>query len=338
MAWKERTPRSVGLGARGERMKLLVVTLAAPRGTEVLQLADQVNGLGDVVEVRLDYFPPEDDALVWRELALPAIATCRPEREGGKCQGDEDARLRRLREAARRGALWVDVEWDAAHRLEDVPARRIVSRHLFDGTPADLRGLWEEVASQGGDVVKVATMAHTLTDALRVCALYTEVDRPTVAIAMGEPGVVSRLLALAFPTAFLTYAAPNAARAAAPGQVPARAMVEDYAVDRLRQGAAYYGYLDPHAARSKRVAEINRRWREQGLPAVLVPLPLTPEDDLEDVLSLAWRLGFRGVWLTPEVGTAVDARLAREGGWIYPDGSVEIAPLVAPQNLVGSKR
>ncbi len=225
----------------------------------------------------------------------------------------------------------VDVEWDAVDRLGEVPVPRIVSRHLFDRTPDDLLGLWSEVAATGGEVVKIATQAQTLTDALRVCTLYQDVSRPTIAIAMGPAGIISRLLALAHASGFLTYVAVTEKPVAAPGQVHAREMVDRFAADRIRAGARCYGYLAPDALTTPLIYRVNSTWRRQWIASVLLPLPLTPEDNLEAVLQLAWPAGLHGVWMPRSVAARWGVRLAGEGGWVYPDGRIGETPIEAPE-------
>ena len=308
----------------------VAATLVANTVPSVIAQAQAVRSWVDALEVRLDFIPRGDVRALWAELPLPAIATCRPPREGGRFTGAEVERLALLRAAIDAGAVLVDVEWDAVDRLGDVPVPRIVSRHLFDGTPTDLMALWQEIAATGAEVVKIATWAHTLTDALRVCALYTQVTRPTIAIAMGEPGVLTRLLAPAYATAFLTYATADRERAAAPGQVYAQAMIRRYGVDRVRQGARCYGYLAPDALTAPVIGQVNARWEERKEHAVLLPLPWTPEDDLETVLQLAWDVGLRGVWVSTTVAARYGLRLSKDGQWVYPGGRVDDAPLDAP--------
>ncbi len=253
-----------------------------------MTLARRVQPWVDAVELRLDLIQSFDLSRLLSEIPLPTIVTVRPPREGGRYSGEEEARLRLLRDAAAHGAVAVDVEWDVVHRLGDVaPARRIVSRHIFDHTPADLDALYARVAQQGGDVVKIATYAHTLEDALRVCHLLARAPGPTIAIAMGESGLISRLLAPAFPNAFLTFGAPSRAQAVAPGQVAVQDMHERYHVHRLRPGVKVFGLLAPDANHSPEIERINRAWAREGRDAVLLPLQLTPHDNKQRIRELA---------------------------------------------------
>ena len=272
----------------------IAVPVAGEDTDEALALADRARDLADAVEFRLDLMTSIDLPRLLADAPLPTIVTCRPVREGGRFCLDEETRLTLLRDAARMGAALVDVEWDAVDRLGDVaPARRIVSRHIFDHTPANLDALYRDMVARGGDVVKIATFAHTLEDALRVVALLAQAEHPTIAIAMGEAGLISRLIAPAYPAAFLTFAAVDGAHRVAPGQVTLHEMWQRYHVHRLRPDTQVYGLIAANAARSPLIAEVNRRWAEERRNAVLLPLTLTAQDDVTRVRSLCARLGIQ---------------------------------------------
>jgi 3-dehydroquinate dehydratase/shikimate dehydrogenase len=66
-------------------------------------------------------------------------------------------------------------------------------------------------------VVKVAYRARSLRDAIEILDLPALLRRPTVALGMGEFGLLTRVLAPKFG-GFLTFAALRPAVATAPGQ------------------------------------------------------------------------------------------------------------------------
>ncbi len=306
------------------RTRTWLAVSVAPRDETALH--HQVRALRpwvDAVEVRLDLMSTVPPPTVLGTLPLPTVVTCRPVREGGHYTGPESERIALLREAGQAGVAAVDIEWDAAEALEGpLSALRIVSRHFFTHSPDNLFALWDDLAARGADVVKLATYAHTLLDALRVCELFRYATRPTIAIAMGEAGLLTRLIAPFFPTAFLTYGAQNDAEAVAPGQVSVRRMREHYHVHRIRPGIYLYGYLAPDANKSHVVAEINAHWYNEDVAAVLLPLQPTPEDELANVLARAWGLGFQGVWVAPPLAPAVTRQAQTQAVWVYPDGHV----------------
>jgi len=158
------------------------------------------------VELRLDAIQDPDLARLLARPPCPLIATCRPRREGGLYDGPELPRLELLREAARLGADYIDVEHDAFQALGPVaPAKRIVSYHNFRETPADLDAVHSSLARLGADVVKIAVAANHILDTVPVLRLLGAARVPTIALSMGERGLLTRILAPKFG-AFLTYA------------------------------------------------------------------------------------------------------------------------------------
>ncbi len=277
---------------RQKRSTWIAASLAAEHSRALLSLARDVAPWVDAVEIRLDLMGSFDLAHLLTNLPLPAIVTYRPRREGGQYDGDEASRLLTLQRAAALGASVIDVEWDAVDAIGDVsPARVMVSRHFFSGIPSSPERVWVELARLG-DIVKLAAHAHTLSDALRLCRLWSRVDKPTVLIAMGPAGVVSRLCAPHFPHAFLTYGAASIDRAVAPGQIDVRTMHERFHIHRITPTTTVHAFIAPDAMASPLIPEWNRRWAQEGRDEVVLPFPITPRDDPEHVRTMIRTLGF----------------------------------------------
>src|SRR5450631_512115 len=240
----------------------------------------QIRQEADAVELRLDLFEePFDLGVLLRERGdLPVVVTLRPPHEGGRSPLPAAARLEILLRAAELGADYVDLEWDAASpeamsALRSAGARVVVSRHDFSAMPPDLAdGWWPALAALGPDVVKVVGTAGDVRDCLPVVRALSS-DRatvPTIAIAMGEPGLLTRVLALRAEQCFLTYAMLGQSSATAPGQLTAREMRETYRVERLRPSTRVFGLLGPHAE-DARLREYNAWFAEDNWDAVSVP-------------------------------------------------------------------
>jgi 3-dehydroquinate dehydratase type I len=249
----------------------LAVALPSPEG-----LAEAAAAGAELAELRLDLFAAGYD--LGRLLGgrpLPVIATLRPPREGGRCDAPDAERLRHLVEAARRGAEYVDLEWDAAtpSALDDLRAagaRVIVSRHSFDGMP-DLEGWAEEIAGLGPDVVKVVGAAGEARECAPALRALARAERPTIAIAMGEAGLATRVLALRYERCFLTFAAlPGGGTA--PGQIAIDEMLGVYRARSIGPRTAVYGLFGRSVDRGA-VERENRRLAEAGRDAVAVPFP-----------------------------------------------------------------
>ncbi len=173
-----------------------------------------------MVEVRVDAMAECDLERVCGGKDRPIIVTNRPVRQGGACTAPEEGRLGVLRRAAELGADYVDVELDSAAALGALPGgtARIVSHHDLKGTPSDLEGLLRGIRQAGADVAKIAVTARDICDVPAVLSLLQRhaAEAPLIALAMGEEGVSSRILAGKFG-AFLTYASLSGRRRLRPG-------------------------------------------------------------------------------------------------------------------------
>ena len=133
-----------------------------------------------LVEWRLDH--------VQETLNLPALLAARPgpvivtvrrPEDGGLWRGEEEQRRALLRQAVAAGVEYVDLEPDAADAIPRSGAtQRIVSRHDFQGTPADLYSLYEELASHDADIVKLATLATCISRRRRLRCPTSNSSRP----------------------------------------------------------------------------------------------------------------------------------------------------------------
>ena len=213
----------------------VAVSLALPDTEACLEALRRAAPRTGMAEVRLDAMRSLDLERLIAQSPLPLILTCRPPREGGLFAGSEAERLQLLARAAELGAAYVDVEWDAVAALRArlaSPARLVVSRHWRGDPPETLRPEYERLRNEG-DVVKLAITARRPEDALPVFEVLACAESPLIAMAMGEAGRLTRILAPCFESCFLTYGALEAALVTAPGQLTVAEMVEDYGLSRV---------------------------------------------------------------------------------------------------------
>lgn len=278
-------------------MAFLAVSIAARDTTAALAELQRAAAAADLAELRLDLMQEFDLPRLLASRPLPLIVTCRPAREGGAWQGSEAERLAVLRTAAALGADYVDLEWDCAAEaamLERSRTRLILSRHDFAGMPANLPAMAADLWAAGADVVKVVGAARRLADCAPALQLLDAATRPTIAIAMGACGLVTRLLAFRYPHAFLSFAAPDppgagaavAAAATAPGQITLGAMRALYRVRAIGQGARLIGLLAPDANTSPLIEEGNRWLAQTGMDAVLLPLQVAADEQPEQAIDV----------------------------------------------------
>jgi 3-dehydroquinate dehydratase type I len=257
---------------------MLSIAFGPPTMADALAGLPRIREQADCVELRLDLFEePFDLPSLLRERGdLPAVVTLRPPDQGGRCSLPADERLEVLVKAAELGAEYVDLEFDAAtpsalSRLRSAGAQVVLSRHEFSCMPPELADVWsDELAGLGADVVKLVGTARSLGDCLHVFRAFARADRPTIAIAMGEAGLLTRVLTLRDDRCFLTYAALDEGRGTAPGQLTVREMRETYCVERLRPSTRVYGLLGPHAE-PERLREYNAWFARDKFDGVAVP-------------------------------------------------------------------
>jgi 3-dehydroquinate dehydratase/shikimate dehydrogenase len=309
---------------------MLAVAFGPPSMAEACAGLPRIRREADCVELRLDLFAePFDLPTLLRERGdLPVVVTLRPPEQGGRSPLPADERLKVLLRAAELGAEYVDLESDAVTlavlaALHAAGARVIVSRHDFGGMPADLaERWWPELAALGADVVKVVGTANDATDCLAVFRSLRRADRPTIAIAMGEHGLASRVLALISDQCFLTYAALGEGTGTAPGQLTLRDMREVYRASRVRETTRVFGLLGPHAE-AERIAEYNAWFVEDDFDGVAVPF--TADRDAARIVTAYRELSVSG-WHIHGEDLQRDVRAALD----------DLAPKAAQQGKVNA--
>jgi len=233
----------------------------------------------DAVECRLDYLPklPDEAALrrLLRGAPLPVIVTCRPARQGGRYEGEESARLGVLAMAGECGATYIDVEADVSPSDRPGGTKVILSHHNFDSCPNDLDDIAADLDSSGACMNKIVFAAAGPEDALQAFDCVRNSRKPTIALAMGEAGVMSRILARKFGAAG-TFAALSAGAQSAPGQPTIEQFKRLYRWDALGPKTNVYGVIGCPVGHSMSPAIHNAAFDAAGIDAVYVPLLIQP--------------------------------------------------------------
>ncbi|HEU4582851.1 MAG TPA: type I 3-dehydroquinate dehydratase [Polyangiaceae bacterium] len=250
-----------------------------------------------LAEVRVDRWSRAEVVLLVQRSPLPLIVTCRPPREGGSFEGPESERLALLHAAAVAGAAYVDVEWDSSARLllpEGSLTRRIVSRH-FAHMPESLLAHEAELRP-GADVVKLVGRAAGPLDLWPIFELLAAASGPVIALAMGDAGEITRVLAPTFERCFVTYGALSAEQVTAPGQLPLDELLDAYHLTGVDAATAVHLHVCRDRAEARAWRDQNRRGERQLHVGWVLP------EGLNQALSEAarsrpstWRLSPPGV-------------------------------------------
>lgn len=269
----------------------------------------------DLVELRLDYFrgPFDLEVLLHGRLSR-IIVTNRVGEEGGQWQGSEAERIAPLLEAIRLGAAHVDIEASSLRHLADVPrprTRLIASFHDFERTPDDLWTIHRRVAASGAEIVKIVCMARSLHDSLRMLDLLAGARLPTIALAMGEYGRMSRVLALRYPNCYLTFASLEGEGGTAPGQVPIGMMQAAFQARAIGRQTLGFGALGFTGGDEAEWGEMTGRLRAAGLDGVYVPLKVAPDEEVAADLRWLRRLDFVGCRVEPPLWERIAGAVER---------------------------
>ncbi len=251
-------------------------------------------------------FLPALEAFLDEHPAVDAIATCRRVTNGGGFAGTARDEARVLHAAAVSGASVVDLSVESAEELQadapeelnilrHSPARLLVSWHDFAGTP-DLESVYDRIARFAPALVKIVPTATTLDEALRLLRLLDahRDEGRLVAMSMGTPGVMTRVLGPRFGSVF-TFAAPDAESATAPGQVDFQTMREVYRIDGITGKTRVFGVFGKPVTSSKSPAMLNAAFAACGVDAVYLPLET---DDAAELFRVAETLPLAGASVT----------------------------------------
>jgi len=330
-------------------MTLICATVIADSIPALRAARDAVSRRADLVELRLDALKEVDVPAALAGRSGPVLVACHPAWEGGRFAGSEEERHRIFAEALTHGADYVDIEWRAG--FDDLIRARggrgiVLSRHAFDGVPADLAGEIRAMRATGAEIVKVAATAGSLREALAVGDALRQDEGPHIAIAMGTPGVCTRILAARFGSQWM-YAGDSVA----PGQVPLDELIDDYRFRSLTPQTAIYGVVGRPIGHSVSPAMHNAAFAALGMDACYLPLEAADADDFVD---FARAMNVRGVSVTApfkrdlmarvdvvdpvaaQVG-AINTIRMEDGRWAATNTDVAgfLAPLVSRARLDG---
>jgi 3-dehydroquinate dehydratase/shikimate dehydrogenase len=289
----------------------------------------------DLVELRVDCLRRDPD--LKRILAArpsPLVFTVRRGIDGGLWRHPEEKRQRLLREAIVAGVDFVDIELDVAREVRRFgKTRRIVSYHNLKQTPPDLLSIAQQCEEMDADVVKIATRAHSLADAVKVMQVAAQMETPTIAIAMGEIGSFTRVLGAKYGAPF-TYANFNIDRSFAAGMLHFDDLKRDYAYDAIDAQTEVYAVIGDPIGHSLSPPAHNAAFRALGLNKVMVPILMPAERLKESLADVAW-LGIKGFSITIPHKEAVLPLLDLADGAVERTGSCNTMVIKEDGSKVG---
>ncbi len=328
-------------------MTRLCVPLTGSTCQEMARQLEAAAAAGaEMIELRLDYLREWDGDSI-RAVMVKAgqfegqvIATCRLSAEGGQYDGEESRRISLMELAAHHGADYLDLEYEAWRQSAELrgrigplckanadarraPIKLILSRHDFDGTPADPDAILTEMAREPCQVVKLACKAKTIIDSLRMLEALRDSagKRATIALSMGETGVLVRVLAGKFG-GMLTFASIEAGKESAPGQLTLSQMRSLYRWSSLNPQTRVYGVIGCPVAHSMSPAIHNAAFDAIAYDGIYLPMRVEPDFGsfkafVDGCLGRPW-LGLRGCSVTIPHKKNLLQYVEQRGGEIEP--------------------
>lgn len=280
-------------------MTKLCVPIMVESTEQALADAQAAQAAGaELVELRLDRFTDDREAAakLVDSCPLPTIVTIRPDWEGGEYDGEDASRIALIEYLGTSctGPAYFDVELAAYDRSANLRQKinlvvdheqqprptdtgLILSSHDFATRPADLLRRVKAMAEhQGCRVVKLAWAARSLRDNLEAFEIIRDRHKPTIALCMGEFGLMSRILAKKFG-ALLTFASIDTSQGTAPGQPTIAELKSLYRWDALNADTQLFGVIGDPVGHSMSPAIHNAGFDAIDYNGVYLPMRIPAE-------------------------------------------------------------
>ena len=209
----------------GER---ICVSIGAKTIKELSSSIKKALELSDFLEIRFDFFEQSDlsSAIKITNLVKSrSVFTLRPLKQRGKFRGNEIERIEILKKLYDVHPMLLDVEYDtiinntSLNNYLQNKSNVLISWHNFFRTPSD-EYLEKKINNMKkfSNNIKVVTMAKNVNDSFRLLNLYDKFKNSNlITFAMGDYGIISRILCTIYGKSPFTYASLE--KTIAPGQL-----------------------------------------------------------------------------------------------------------------------
>ncbi len=307
------------------RVDKLCVSISALAPNELFARAESVLADARFIEFRFDGLAkpaaglPGLKEFLAAHRDVTALVTCRRKLYGGGFAGSLANELDVLQKASEAGCHIADLELESAEECRPSQLARfraalraggtalLVSFHDFTRTKGLDRAA-DRIQAFDPDFVKIATTARTLADNLAILRMIEarSLSANVVGIAMGEEGIVSRVLGPRAGAAF-TFASAGDGIETAPGQLSVRTFQDLYRFDHLDQATRIFGVAGNPIAHPLSPLMHNTAFKREIVNATMLPLKVKTLDDL---LTLVRELPLGGVAVTMPLKQEVLPHLA----------------------------
>ena len=265
-------------------MTTICVPLRVHRPEDLIGAIDAAARNEDLVEVRADYLSEPEAALpvvrdLPEELQRRVILTMRTSKQGGQLPHSEDVRRAFWSHASQLPNVLFDVELDLLQKESEHAfdlSRVICSHHDFTKVPEDLDEIYQRMVATQARILKIAVQASDATDCLPIFKLLERAhqdDRELIAIAMGNRGLVTRVLGPSRGS-FLTYGSLDDDSPTAPGQITGTDLRNLFRIDSVDSSTQITGLIGNPVSHSLSPHIHNAAFAEADVNAVFIPIEL----------------------------------------------------------------
>ena len=274
----------------------ICVPVCVQRANNLVPAIKRAAEVADIIELRLDCLPETQleialqGSSVFHSLTQGGlILTLRPAEQGGRRTIDRNERMDfwRRNRSQFSDAHFVDIEADLLVGLPNQGVisqfgqdRVICSHHDFVGAVSNLDQIYERMAATPARILKIAVQADDAIDCLPVFRLLEWArrdNREMIAIAMGQAGVMTRILGPSRGS-FLTYGSLDDESTTAPGQLTARELREVFRIDHLDEQTEIMGLIGRPVTHSISPHLHNASFAAAGTNAVYIPFEVCDVD------------------------------------------------------------
>ena len=310
----------------------MLCTSIAPE-SRTLAKVDLLNAASqsDMVELCLDRFikAPDVKELI-EEIDTPVLVSCRRKQDGGRWEGTEDHRLRRLRAAMGAGPSYVEIDIENAAAIDvSKETKRVISFTSLDGPLDDIEAMFDRAAAAGADVAKFTWPTPTLDDAWPMLeAISHDHDVPAVGMGLGHGGLSFSLLGRKYGSPWI-YGALEAGMESHEGQCTLAELEQTHRWREIDGETRFVGVLGFGTSRARTVRAFNEGFERLQINARCLPLEIGQFDQLAEILDAlqinsivaSRHLGEHILPLaehpeeSAEIGRNADLLLKKKDGW-----------------------
>jgi len=301
-------------------MTYLAVPIAAKNYDNAKeQIKTAVDAGAEMLELRTDYLDNLNVHLLKEVIAFARqrpvviIVTCRDKKQGGKIDYSQTLRTEILTEAIRAGTDFIDCEFDNFLDVEvrekimlalsqTSRTRLILSAHNFDSTFRDIGRIYRDMLSVfPAAIPKLVYTARHINDCFQGIELLTRRHSEAIIFAMGEAGMISRVIAKKLGC-LVTFAGLDDKKTTAPGQLTISQLKNLYQYDRIDAETELYGVIGSPVAHSLGPAVHNACFADAKLNKLYLPLLVEGgQDEFDEFMrnvTGGGSLGFKGFSVT----------------------------------------